>query len=394
MNFKLLREIPKAYCFFGIFIFAFVGLFSFVEITHHKFETNDFRVYYYATLDYFKVNNPYFKNYGLFTGFFKYPPFTLYLFKLFTFFGYGISQLIHLFLLTSSLVISISFLKIEVQKSFQFEFTKKQSWILYVTFISTAIHLVREFHMGNINLYLLGLFVLGLKFIKNENSFRTAFFWSLMLILKPIMILAVIPLVFYKKWKTIAYMSCFGIFFFLFPIISEGWNGNLILWGNWVKSVTNHGEYIVSKNSLTYLSNFYFGIKSEWIPSLFCLVLVLTLLLFRLKKKGATDTDLQIWSIVLTAFTPNFFVTDTEHFLLVIPLLVYLLFLLSKSKPRILWIGFFIGFLLFSINSNDLFGRELSNKFDVWGVLGIGNAVFIVTFLLVYLLPKKPFVLS
>jgi hypothetical protein len=379
-----LKNIPKSYFFFGGLIIAFFSLFTIVEISNDKLWTNDFKVYYLATIDYFNGNNTYVKSYGLDSGYFKYPPFTLYIFKFFTFFSYGTSQLIHLFLLMISLIVSIVTLKELVPKIFKFEYKTNQGWILFVPFLIVAIHLVREFHMGNINLYLLVLFVLGIKNIHSNKPLLTALFWSLMLILKPIMILAVIPLVFYKKWRIIAFMAAFGLFFFLFPIISTGWSGNLILWGNWVKSVSNHGSYIVSENSLTYLTNYYFGIKSEWVPSLICLFILLGSMILQIVKGNKDDNQLIIWSVVLTSFSPNFFVTDTEHFLLIIPVLVFLLYLLSKTKPLIGWIFCSVAIILFSFNSNDLLGRELSDNFDAHGVLGIGNALFILVFLSVY----------
>ena len=377
----LLKNIPKSYFFFAGLIIAFFSLFTIVELNHDKLWTNDFRVYFDATIDYFNGNNPYVKNYGLDTGYFKYPPFTLYIFKFFTFFSYGTSQLIHIFLLMTSLIVSIVTLKELSHKIFGFKFKTNQAWILFVTFLIVAIHLVREFQMGNINLYLLVLLVLGLKYIYKDKPLLTALFWSLMLILKPIMLLAVIPLVFYKKWKTIVFMAGFGLFFFLFPIVNNGWSGNLLLWSNWVKSVSSHGEYIVSQNSLTYLSNYYFGIKSEWIPSLICLAILLGLMIIRIFKGAKEDAQLIIWSAILTAFTPNFFVTDTEHFLLIIPLIVFLLHLLSKTKSVTGWIMSSIGMVLFSFNSNDLWGKELSDIFDAHGVLGIGNMLFVFTFL-------------
>ena len=381
---KKIKNIPKSYFFFGGLIIAFLSLFTIVEISNDKLWTNDFKVYYLATIDYFNGNNPYVKNYGLDTGYFKYPPFTLYIFKFFTFFSYGTSQLIHLFLLMSSLIISIITLKELAHTVFGFKFKTSQAWILFVTFLTVAIHLVREFHMGNINLYLLVLFVLGLKNIDSNKTLLTAFFWSLMLILKPIMILAVIPLLFFKKWRIIGFMVAFGLLFFLFPIISSGWSGNLILWGNWAKSVSNHGGYIVSENSLTYLTNYYLGIKSEWIPSLICLFILLGLMILQIVKGNNSDNELIIWSVVLTAFAPNFFVTDTEHFLLISALISFLLHLLSKTKSVIGWLGCALGMILFSFNSNDLWGRELSDNFDAHGVLGIGNALFILVFLSVY----------
>lgn len=377
-------HLQQSYIYFALFIVSFFGLFVVVELNNEKLWTNDFRVYFDATIDYFNGKNPYVKNYGLDTGFFKYPPFTLYLFKFFTFFGYGVSQLIHLFLLTISLIVSIVTLKEIAEKIVDFKFNNKHTWILYITFLTVAIHLVREFHMGNINLYLLCLLVLGLKNIQSNRPIYTAFFWSLMLILKPIMILSVIPLLFHKKWKIIFMMAVIGCVFFIFPVINTGWTGNILLWNNWLKAVTNHGEYIISENSLTYLTNYYFGLKSEWIPSLICLIILVGFLIWKITKTGKNDEDLIFTTGILTAFSPNFFVTDTEHFLLIVPLISFLLLMLSKIKSWLAWSGFFIGMLLFSFNSNDLLGREFSDNLDAHGILGIGNIWFILIFFFIY----------
>ena len=367
---------------FWVFVIAFITLFTFVEFNNGKFWTNDFKVYYLATLDFFKGNDPYVHNYGLDTGYFKYPPFTLFLFKPFTLFSYGISQFLHLILLTISLCFSFYFTR-KLISTLQIELKK---FYLYLGFVLVVIHLVREFHMGNINLYLLVLFLAGL-YHHNKNILLSAVFWSLMLILKPITFLSVILLVFYKEWKTNLWMTGFGMLFFLFPIITQGWNGNVELWSGWLQSVSSHGEYIVSENSLTYLANYYFGIQSQWGPSvLFLLALVGLFLYDFLKSKKLSFTE---WAFIFTAFSPNFFVTDTQHFLLSLPLILLYLVQLKHQKSILSLSVFIAAALLFSFNSNDLWGKELSNVFDAAGVLGIGNLLFISGYLIHVKLFKK-----
>ena len=368
---------------FWIFVFAFISLFTFVEFNNDKLWTNEFKVYYLATLDFFNGKDPYTHNYGLDTGYFKYPPFTFYLFKAFTLFKYEIAQLFHLLLLTISLCLSffyskrlISILKIEFKTG-----------ILYLGFIVVAIHLVREFHMGNINLYLLVLFLAGLYHNQKNDVALSALFWAIMLILKPITILSLILLVFYKEWKTILWMFGLGILFFLFPILSKGWEGNIKLWTGWLNSISSHGEYIVSENSLTYLANYYFGIESQWGPSTFFLVILIGIFLFDFfKTKKITFVE---WSIVFTAFSPNFFVTDTQHFLLSLPLILLYLARLKDQKNTLSLVLFIVGFILFSINSNDLWGKELSSVFDAAGVLGLGNLILIGGYLVHVKILKK-----
>jgi hypothetical protein len=368
---------------FWIFIIAFITLFTFVEFNNGKLWTNDFKVYYLAAIDFFEGNDPYVHNYGLDTGYFKYPPFTFFLFKPFTFFKYEIAQLLHILLLTVSLCLSFFYTK-KISSTLHLKFNKG---ILYLGFILVAIHLVREFHMGNINLYLLVLFLAGLHQNQKKNTILSAIFWSLMLILKPITILSLILLVFYKEWKTIIWMSGLGILFFLFPILTKGWSGNIELWNGWLDSISSHGEYIVSENSLTYLANYYFGIQSQWGPSILFLLILTGLFLFDfLKSKKLSFIE---WTVIFTAFSPNFFVTDTEHFLLSLPLILFYLAQLKHKKSTLGLSIFIIASLLFSFNSNDLWGRELSDVFDAAGVLGLGNLVLISGYLIHVKIIKK-----
>lgn len=368
---------------FWIFIIAFITLFTFVEFNNGKLWTNDFKVYYLAAIDFFKGNDPYVHNYGLDTGYFKYPPFTFFLFKPFTFFKYEIAQLLHILLLTVSLCLSFFYTK-KISSTLHLKFNKG---ILYLGFILVAIHLVREFHMGNINLYLLVLFLAGLHQNQKKNTILSAIFWSLMLILKPITILSLILLVFYKEWKTIIWMSGIGILFFLFPILSKGWEGNIELWAGWLESISSHGEYIVSENSLTYLANYYFGIQSQWGPSfLFLILLLIAFLHDFLKSEKISFIE---WTILFTAFSPNFFVTDTQHFLLSLPLIILYIIQLKNQKSIISYLIFILVFILFSINSNDLWGKELSSVFDAAGVLGLGNLVLISGYLIHVKIIKK-----
>ena len=43
---------------FWFFVIAFIALFTFVEFNNGKLWTNDFKVYYLATIDFFKGNDP------------------------------------------------------------------------------------------------------------------------------------------------------------------------------------------------------------------------------------------------------------------------------------------------------------------------------------------------
>lgn len=354
-----------------------MGLFVTVESINQKLWTNDFRVYFGAVNDFFEGNNPYEKNYGLDTGYFKYPPFTLYLFGVLKLLPYWLAQWIHLFLSSVALMVSIPLLK-SIRKNVSVQ--RQQTWILYFSFFCIVVHLTRELHMGNVNLILLGLFSVGLSRVDNESICTTVVCWGLMIILKPIMILSLIPLILYKKWKIILYIGICGLFFFLFPTTHLGWNGNVSIWSDWYKAISDHGNYIVSMNSFKYLSHYYLGTHSEWIPSIIGLISLISVFSFN-HFKHSFKTGLVDWVVIFTAFIPNFFVTDTQHFLLSVPLIIFLLLELSRRRSIVAWFAFGIGFILFSLNSNDLLGKELVDYLDVRGAVGIGNMIFILLYL-------------
>lgn len=377
----------KGQLIFWGFILLFCTLFAGVELTNNKFDTNDLRVYYDAVQDYFSGNNPYEENYGLDTGYYKYPPFILYLFSFYKLVSFPVAQIIHTTLLTVSLMLSIPMIKKVTEEVLSDGAVKRNTWMLYAIFFSVAIHLVRELHMGNINLILLGLFTGGLWLIfqRPQYYFCQALLWSLMIILKPIMILCVIPLVFYRRWKLFFSITGLGLFYFLFPSIHKGWNGNIYLWQLWYQSIAEHGEYIVSENTLRYLSHLYLGTTSDWLPSFFILALLMTGMIVERKKNGINEQSFLVWLVIFCAFIPNFFVTDTEHLLLSVPVIALLLWLLADLKTVKYWIIFSVIIAPFSFNSNDLLGRTISDQYiDRLGLMGISNLLFILLSIFLY----------
>lgn len=375
-----IKKVPKAYNFFGIFILLFVALMVFVEIKNGKFYTNDFKVYYLATKDFFSGNNPYVHPYGLSSGYFKYPPTTLYFFFPSTIFGYFTAQILHTILLYFSLVIALCSLHKLI-----FINAKSQSRIglIYLSFVFIAIHVVREFHMGNINLFLLVLFVLGIQSYLRSKIMLMVLFWSLMVILKPIVVLAFIPLLVFKQWKAIGIMTGIGLLFFLFPVLHIGFEATIELWTNWFKAISQHGDYIVSENSLKYLSQYYMGTESAWLPSIIGLIVLLCVMIWDLKKRSFTKQEFIAWTIIFMAYVPNFFVTDTEHFLLTVPLILLVFRQLLEMRNAFLWSIFILITACFSLKSNDLLGKDLADFVNETGLLGIANMCYIVFFILI-----------
>ena len=371
---------------FTLFLVAFCVLFTIVESINGRLWTNDLRVYYEATNDFFAGNNPYQHAYGLRTGFFKYPPTTLYLFGPQAWMSFGTAQLIHLIMLSGSLIVSMAVIRNWVNQFQLFGNKRVSVGFSYLLFATVAIHLTRELHMGNVNLLLLLLFCLGIQAFLTKKMLAFTLFWSIMLILKPILILVVIPLMIYKQWKVVFMMAGSGLLLALLPIIQVGWGGNVQLWQDWFAAIAAHGEYLTSFNSIGSLVHQFTGFSSDWLFSILFLAFLVTLMVRERLKGMISVSNTVVWACVLSAAVPNFFVTDTEHFLLSMPLIYILITHLSEHKKWYLWSVFALGMLLFSFNSSDLLGSDLTDIVFNYGFLGMGNLLFIGLFL--WLKPK------
>ncbi len=370
-------KINRPELIFASFVLLFCGLFVFVEFNNGKFWTNDFKVYYEATRAFFNGLNPYGQSYGLETGYFKYPPFVLFIFAPITAHSYVVAQFIHVALMGLSLMVSIPILKKTITGLFPQRSNKKRTWNFYAVFFMGAIAIAREFHMGNINVWLLLFFSLGFQAFTNDHTLKSCFWWSLMIIFKPFMIAVIIPLLILKKWRLILGLASFGLIYFLFPILKLGWTGNLGIWNNWYQAISAHGDYIISYNAIGYLLNTHFNLPVSWVGPILVLLILIGLMIFDGHKHGQSLQRNAIWVVVFIAFVPNFFITDTEHFLISIPLFVFLFTLLPSAKNWKYWLVFSLAMLLFSFNSNDLLGRTISDFLYDKGAVGVGNLIFI-----------------
>jgi hypothetical protein len=374
----LFKKDKRYFLYFALFILLFVGLMTFVEIRNGKFWTNDLFVYVNASLDYFAGNTPYEKAYGLTSGLFKYPPTSIYFLWPMKMAGYFTIQLIHVLLSLLSFLIVMFVLHENLKASMINTKEKNYAWLLWLSFVFVAIHLVREFHMGNINLQLLALFALGWNALKTDRNNQTTILFSIVILFKPFMLLLIFPL-FRSHWKVIMRMAFIGLLFFLFPLVFNGISNGMNLWSEWFVAVLRHGDYQVNHDSLSSLMTFYTGFKNEWLPALIfgsMVLLVLFLDLFKTHRIAISD-----WMCVLLALTPNLFKTDTQHFMFTLPLFFLLIESLLKRRNTILWIFFGLLMAGFSLNSNDLLGKKLGEAVTNSGILGLANLGLVILFI-------------
>lgn len=383
---SLLRNMNRSEWVFAGFLFLFLLLFVVVEINNKRFETNDLKVYYGAIHDFVQGNNPYLHPYGLGSGFYKYTPFTLYLFLPQTGISYYSVQLIHVSFVLLSLIVVMILMRRLVMTFSSLPF--KSSWLYFVLAVF-VIHITRELHLGNVNVLLLLLFLLGVYSYMNKNEVTTAIWWSLMLVLKPILLPVFLPVVFLKKWRIIMLSMLLGFLFVFITILHHGWSYSIELWTNWINALSKHGGELVTMNSMGKMGEEYFGISPRWVLPVFTILLLIVLMLFDFLRNASSNKQLLTWFFVFLAIVPNVFVTDTEHFLFSIPLVFLLLNELREARKWFYWLVFGLGMLFFSFNSTDLLGKELARIVFDCGCLGIGNLLFISLYLYLHFQSTK-----
>ncbi|MBI1837416.1 MAG: hypothetical protein HYR91_09145 [Flavobacteriia bacterium] len=163
-----------------------------------------------------------------------------------------------------------------------------------------------------------------------------------------------------------------------------GWEVNYLLWKDWVNAIISHGTYLKSPQSLQYLLHNFFDVQVSWAYSILGLLLLLFFNILEVIRCGVSQKRTLFWSLIYIAFVPSFFITDTEHFIMALPLIMFLMYWLYQIKSKVKWIVFLFGILFYSFDSMDLLGRKLSTMVYDYGILGVGNLIFIILGIIIW----------
>ena len=88
------------------------------------------------------------------------------------------------------------------------------------------------------------------------------------------------------------------------------------------------------------------------------------------------DTAFELW--LAMAVVPNLVITDQQHFMFALPLILLTLAYLFAKRDLCVLTAFLSAMLLYGTRSSDLWGPRLENLVVGWGVLGLGN-IFLMT---------------
>ena len=367
-----------------------------VENINHRFWLNDFKVYYGAVQAFIDRTPVYNTLYSLGSGFYKYSPFTILLVLPVCLLPYKIAAIIQYCLLSVSIISVFLVCGYIINKYLFPGRIKKQSLLLSIAFICVINHLVRELHLGNINVILLLLLCLSLLFNLQSKYILSGILLAIVIITKPFFALLLLPLLLRTNYKTVFSFSISILLFVLAPALLIGLTANIRLHAEWVQTLLSHNSSFPSNNTIESLVKIY--INSD-IPSIFQFFIMIAACIGYLifffnnrseEKKEPRNVDLKYRNFIiewfaLIAMMPSLFRTDTQHFLLALPFIMILMVYVSLSKKYLLIIFFINLVLMYGGNSSDMIGKNMSVRFNDAGILGMSNLVIIFSVIFIYI---------
>ena len=372
------------------FTFCLFALIVSLEIINHRFEMNDFKVYYLAGKAFFNNQEIYGVQFGLASGYYKYSPVFLLIFSPYLIFGYKTACILHAFILAIATILTLISIKEIYQKLINQREIQNHYLFIFAIFIIVN-HLFREIHLGNLNMILVMLLSLGIQQILNQKKILPGFFIALAIFIKPYLIILTIPLFFHKKFGFLMILSAWLGILLISPITYLGFDKFILMNKHWIHEIFQHGAYLYSNHTFTSLIRQYVTEALNDHSHLYFLIsfiFIYTLIYFTLLKKHSVKSEKNNHTIlvfsyfILLALVPNILITDTEHFLYSTPIILFSIYTLESIQNTKLKIVYVVFSILYGINSPDILGKFLSGKFEDFGILGLSNLGLIVVFIL------------
>src|SRR5690606_34765340 len=375
----LLRSIRALLASLSLLLLASLVLKHFND----RFWLSGLRVYYMAA-DHLRHGLPiYGETFGLDTGLYKYAPVVLYFFLPYTFLPFHAAGILH-FLGTGVLLMG-AFVVIERSLARFRPAMPKVATRAVLGLLCIAVLLARELHMGNINVGLLLLTVLGVERILAGKRTSAGILLGLAWLLKPYLLLMLVPLVIRREWRVLGAALATILAGLLLPLPFHGPRMWWELHREWGASMLLHTGMMTSPDRMGAILGKVFGFApSTGLDLVFIAVAggLLAGMAWKDRNSGRTIQDrrmnatFELW--LAMALVPNLVITDQQHFMFALPLILFVLAYLFTHRNIPLLLGFLLAMLFYGTRSTDLWGRELENMLVGWGVLGSGNVLLMV----------------
>lgn len=326
---------------FNYIFISFLFFLIFFKFFKQSLFLDDLKVYYGAANDLLTGGSVYDKYYGVITGFYKYAPFLLLVFSALVLIPwkamlilYPALTLFFIFLPFTSKLKSV--LKNYFPSNNLIKSDKKSFFLdlsIVLSFLCYFSCLKKELLIGNINLFLIFLFVCYLQFYFNNKKFLASALLGIIVMLKPHFFpLLMIQFIFgHYLGSCISFMAI--VFCFLIPLPFWGLEKTVSLTLDWFHAILQHNsalDYLNKKHTLQHFFAQFFTSSASIDPDYFVKIIILSSIfilgiisyIYRFFFKNINQDFLYFLLMTYTAaLIPNIFLTDTEHFLYGIPFL-------------------------------------------------------------------------
>ena len=352
----------------------------------------DLFVYYSAAKEWMLGGEPYGQAFGLSSGYFKYSPLAMLAFVPLSFLSYKIASSLFYWLV----VVVFIELSLRLWKHSKSLYSSPSMvWVLAVVGVIVSGHLIRELHLGNINLILLFLCWLVFKAIQADKFSLAGLLLALVILFKPHFVILLPLLLLRGQLKTLLYCASAIIIGLFIPIIPEGWSGNVVLLEQWFATMQTHNVALSESVNTVYFQFARFGLPiSETALVLMVLALTGGVFLWAMIRNGrllqaTSERRFYVEFFVLIALIPNLTHTDTEHFIWSLPIILLLVsFVGSTVNGKIKMLALALALFSFWLNSPDLLGKPAALWMAGSGFLGLTN--LIVVTIALWIVDKNP----
>ncbi len=380
-----------------VIIFGVLAVLLFVaEQANGRGWMNDFRVYWGAANALFHGEEVYGISHGLGSGVFKYAPVIALLFVPLALLPYSLAAALHF----AAIAAAFLWATLAIDRLIREQLLGKRGinfWVLFLSGLVAVVHLHRELHLGNINMLLLALLLLATERMIKGHSLQAGLLFGLAMLAKPHFVVLLPLFLLRKRWVELGLATLTLGMGVLLPAIMLGLRDNWALHKAWAAEMAKHNASLIysggsEMNSVNTLYSFlhrsifqHFGASGSSTEAY--LMLGVVALLFgafvwsNIRKDARTGAVPQqsfvLELLLLIALVPSITLTDTEHFLFAMPLVVWVFHhLLPHSIPRGLPLLAIPTLLAYGGNWEDAL-RPLSDQYIHYGILGIGNIVLL-----------------
>ncbi len=385
----------------SVLLFTLVAILLFViEHINGRFWLNDFRVYYGAANALLNGEPLYGVAHGLDSGVFKYTPVMALLFVPLALLPYSVAASIHYFLIVAAFIGALHLADRMVREHLLGGKPAGYAAVFLVGLV-VIVHLHRELHLGNINVILLFVLLLALDRLVRGRDVAAGILLGAAIVAKPHFLVLLPLLVLHRHWRSLASAVVLILFGIMAPALIMGFTANAELLTAWIAQVAAHNASLIYTGGTGYeavntVYSFlhravlgpFLGAPTSWEVPVILSILALAmgaLVWWNYRQAVPSTKAITFEYFVLLALVPCITLTDTEHFMLVLPLIAFATHqLVPRPDPR--WALVVVTPILLAIGGNweDALG-VWSDTLVHYGVLGSGTLALIVISVVLFL---------